>query len=153
MIIAGGAFCLKATMSSTVYNCSLDHDAKVVWHLLREFTDIPWMMGVQEVTTGIHEGKVARLLHMPGIEPITEYLISLDDEQQSLQYGVVKNPFVPVDGYQATISVNSEAGKAQVMFSSSYDLGDQSAEDVSQMLQGFYQMMATSIDNYLQSSE
>jgi hypothetical protein len=138
---------------SAQYVCRIDQEASVVWRLLREFTEIPWMMGVQEVSAGNYQGHIARMLHMPGIEPITEYLLDLDDEQQSLQYGVVKNPFVPVDGYKATIAVNCDDGQTQLSFSSSYEQGDQAAEEITQMLEGFYQMMATSIDTYLQDNQ
>ncbi len=151
MITAGAASCRKMTLSSTSFSCWIDHDTQVVWGLLRAFTEIPWMLGLEEVTVGSHEGQVARLLHMPGIDPITEYLLDLNEANQTLQYGVVKNPFVPVDGYQATIRARESNGGTQLTFDSTYELDGQSDEDVSQMLQGFYQMMATSLDTYLQN--
>jgi hypothetical protein len=140
-------------MANASYTCRIDHDNQAVWRLLSAFTEIPWMMGMEEVTVGEHHGHVARFLHMPGIEPITEYLLNIDESNQSLQYSVVKNPFVPVDDYQATIAVSANEGGTLLSFDATYRLDGQSEEEISQMLQGFYQMMATSMDTYLQSHQ
>ena len=153
MITGGAAFYRKMIMANATFTCWIDHDAQAVWRLLSAFTEIPWMMGMEEVTVGQHQGHVARFLHMSGIDPITEYLLNTDEENQRLQYGVVKNPFVPVDDYQATIAVSDTEGGSQLTFNSTYQLDGQSEEELSQMLQGFYQMMATSMDTYLQSHQ
>ena len=132
-------------MSNTVsHPHSSPHPADAFWKVLGAFTDIDWLVGAGNYRVGEHEGRTARILGMD--TPIIEFLLGCDDERRELRYGVVKNPFVPVDNYQATVTVEPSGEGCLVTFSAKFDLDEAPLEQVNQMLTAAYQMMAGRID-------
>ena len=120
------------------------HSADAVWGVLGKFTQIDWMVGEGNYSTAEHDGREARVLKMA--TPIVEYLIACDDDKRKLSYGVVKNAFVPVDNYTATVRVTALTAGCRVSFQAEFDLDEVPLDQVRQMLTGAYQMMANQID-------
>ena len=127
------------------------HPPGKVWALLADFTSLQWLPGPRNVTEGLHDGCTARVLHFDegsGVDPIVEYLLSVDPSSMRLQYGVVRNPFVPVDGYRAEVNVCVSGKGSTLRFTGRFERPED-PEQVEQMLIGAYQMMTTSIEAYL----
>ena len=120
------------------------HSADAFWRVLGAFTEIDWLVGPGNYQVGEHEGHQARILAMD--TPIIEFLLGRDHDRRELRYGVVKNPFVPVDNYRATVTVAPDEDGCRVCFSCTFDLDAAPLEQVSQMLTAAYQMMANQID-------
>lgn len=132
--------------------CRLDCSPVEVWHVLGKFTDLNWLPGPAYVTTGEHEGQLARILHFQsgsGVDPIIEYLLSKDDELMTFEYGVVKNVFVPVEGYRARVSVSAVETGAEISFTGTYTEQDSHHDEVNTMLKGAYQMMGECVGRYV----
>lgn len=123
------------------------HPAAAFWQILGAFTEIDWLVGPGNYLVGEHEGHQARILSME--TPIVEFLLGCDDDSRELRYGVLKNPFVPVDNYQATVTVAPDGDGCLVNFSSTFDLDEVPLEQVNQMLTAAYRMMANQIDRNL----
>ena len=135
-------------MANTVsHSHSSPHPADAFWKVLRAFTEIDWLVGAGNYRVGKHEGRKARILSMD--TPIVEFLLGRDDERRELRYGVLKNPFVPVDNYQATVTVEPSGGGCLVHFSATFDLDAAPFDQVNEMLRAAYQMMAGRIDGEL----
>ena len=135
-------------MANTVFHShSSPHPAEAFWKVLRAFTEIDWLVGAGNYRVGEHEGRTARILSMD--VPIVEFLLGCDDGRRELRYGVVKNPFVPVDNYQATVAVEAGDKGCLVHFSARFDLDKAPFDQVNQMLTAAYQMMAGRIDGKL----
>ena len=132
---------------SVSHSHSSPHSAAAFWKVLGAFTQIDWLVGAGNYRVGEHEGLVARILGME--TPIVEFLLGCDDDSRELRYGVVKNPFVPVDNYRATVTVTPDDDGCLVNFRSTFDLDEVPLEQVSQMLTAAYQMMANQIDQNL----
>ena len=127
------------------------HPPEKVWALLADFTNLQWLPGPSKVTEELHDGYPARVLHFEegsGVDPIVEYLFSVDPQSMRLEYGVVRNPFVPVDGYRAEVNLCVSDKGSALRFTGRFECPED-PEQVEQMLLGAYQMMATSIDAYL----
>lgn len=127
------------------------HPPEKVWALLADFTNLQWLPGPSKVTDGLHDGYPARVLHFDedsGVDPIVEYLLSVDPRSMLLEYGVVRNPFVPVDGYRAEVNVCVSGKGSTLRFTGRFEQPED-PEQVEQMLLGAYQLMTTSIDAYL----
>ena len=123
---------------------SSPHPADAFWKVLRAFTEIDWLVGAGNYHVVEHDGHTARVLGMDA--PIVEYLLGCDDEYRELRYGVVKNAFVPVDNYRATVTVEPADEGCLVHFSAEFDLDEVPIEQVTEMLTAAYQMMAGRID-------
>jgi len=134
-----------------VFEEILDHSPERVWAVVQDFTAVPWLAGPSNVSESEYEGCLARVLEFgeeAGIEPIVEYLLDVDPKRRTLQYGVVRNPFVPVDGYRALIEVEATGDATRLRFTGSFEEpGD--PDQVQQLLLGAYQMMAQGIGAYL----
>ena len=130
------------------------HPPEKVWALLADFTNLQWLPGPSKVTEGLHDGYPARVLHFEegaGVDPIVEYLFSVDPQSMRLEYGVIRNPFVPVDGYRAEVNLCVSDKGSALRFTGRFERPEdpEDPEQVEQMLLGAYQMMTTSIDAYL----
>jgi hypothetical protein len=130
------------------------HPPEKVWALLADFTNLQWLPGPSKVTEGLHDGYPARVLHFEegtGVDPIVEYLFSVDPQSMRLEYGVVRNPFVPVDGYRAEVNLCVSDKGSALRFTGRFERPEdpEDPEQVEQMLLGAYQLMTTSIDAYL----
>ena len=123
------------------------HSAEAVWGVLGDFTQIDWMVGAGNYSIGEHDGHEARILKMA--TPVVEYLLARDDRERELRYGVVQNPFVPVNNYRARVRVTAAAQGCCVSFRSEFDLDEVPLDQVQQMLTGAYQMMANQVDTKL----
>lgn len=132
--------------------CHVDCSPADVWQVLGEFTDLKWLPGPVHVAADEHEGRLARILHFQsdsGVEPIIEYLLSKDDELMTFEYGVVKNAFVPVEGYRARVSVSAVEGGAEISFTGTYTEQVSHQDEVNTMLKGAYQMMGECVGRYV----
>lgn len=123
---------------------SSPHSADAFWSVLGAFTEIDWLVGAGNYRVGEYEGRTARILGMD--TPIVEFLLGCDDGRRELRYGVVKNPFVPVDNYRATVTVEPSDKGCFVHFSARFDLDEVPFEQVNEMLTAAYRMMASRID-------
>lgn len=136
-----------------VFEEILDQSPERVWALVRDFTAVPWLAGPSNVSESEYEGRLARVLEFgegSGIEPIVEYLLDVNPKRRTLQYGVVRNPFVPVDGYRAVIEVETAGDATLLRFTGSFEeSGD--PDQVRQLLLGAYQMMAQGIGAHLRA--
>ena len=131
-------------MNTVSHSHRSPHPADAFWKILRAFTEIDWLVGAGNYRVAQHEGRTARVLSMD--TPIVEFLLGCDDERRELRYGVVKNPFVPVDNYRATVSVKPGDGGCAIHFGATFDLDEVPFDQVSGMLTAAYQMMAARID-------
>ena len=126
---------------------SSPHSAEAFWAVLRAFTEIDWLVGAGNYKVGEHDGHPARILGMD--VPIVEFLLGSEDERRELRYGVLKNPFVPVDNYRATVTVVPTDEGCLVRFSATFELDEVPFDQVKQMLTAAYQMMGSRIDGEL----
>ena len=136
-------------METLTYVHTSPHDAEEFWRILGAFFEIDWLVGAGNYTVGEHDGHPARILTMQ--TPVVEYLLAADDGRKELRYGVLKNPFVPVDGYEATVNVEALPVGCSVTFQATFELDEEPLERVGEMLSGAYRMMAGQIDNLLAS--
>lgn len=134
-------------MNAVSHSHSSPHPADAFWKVLRAFTEIDWLVGAGNYRVEEHEGRTVRVLNMD--TPIVEFLFGRDDERRELRYGVVKNSFVPVDNYQATVTVEPSDGGCVVRFSATFDLDEVPLGQVNEMLTAAYRMMASRIDGQL----
>ena len=137
-------------MDSVSYTHESPNSADAFWKVLAAFTEIDWLVGPGNYEVGEHEGREARILKMQ--MPIVEFLINCGHDKRELSYGVVKNPFVPVDNYQATVTVETASDGGEgcvVLFRSTFELDEVPLEQVNQMLTSAYQMMGNQIDQSL----
>ena len=132
---------------SVTFSHKSPHPADAFWQVLGAFTEIDWLVGPGNYRVGEHEGRQARILSME--TPIVEFLLGCDAVSRELRYGVLKNPFVPVDNYQATVTVAPVGDGCLISFSSTFDLDAVPLEQVNQMLTAAYRMMAGQIDRIL----
>ena len=138
-------------MSQVEYQHHSAHGQAQLWGLLSSFLELDWMPGLLRVVEDKHEGYTARLLYMGDQEPIVEYLLERDEPGCRFRYGVLKNPFVPVDDYVAEVSIKPEGEGSLVTFNSQFTLGDADEAEVRMMLTGAYKMMAEAADEHLAS--
>ena len=123
------------------------HSADAFWQVLGDFTEIDWLVGPGNYSVGEHEGHPARILKMN--TPVVEFLLGCDNERRELRYGVLKNPFVPVDNYRATVTVQPDAEGCLVEFGATFDLDEVPLAQVSEMLNSGYGIIASQIDRSL----
>lgn len=134
-----------------VFEQVLEQSPEMVWAVVQDFTAVPWMTGPSNVIESDHEGHLARLLEFgegSGVAPIVEYLLDVNANRRTLEYGVLKHPLIPVDGYRAVIEVETVDDATLLRFTGSFD-DPEDPDQVRQMLLGAYQMMAQGIDGYL----
>ena len=123
------------------------HPADAFWRVLGAFTEIDWLVGPGNYSVSEHEGRPARILKMD--TPVIEFLLGCDEARRELRYGVLKNPFVPVDNYRATVTVQPDAQGCLVEFSATFDLDEVPLAQVTEMLNSGYGMIASRIDGSL----
>ena len=132
---------------SVSYSHRSPHPAEAFWRILGAFTEIDWLVGPGNYSVGEHEGHTARILKME--TPVVEFLLGRDDHRRELRYGVLKNPFVPVDNYRATVTVKPGAEGCLVEFAATFDLDEVPLAQVTEMLNSGYGMIASQIDGRL----
>ena len=130
--------------ASVTHSHSSPHSADAFWKVLGAFTEIDWLVGPGNYSVGEHEGRPARILSME--TPVVEFLLGCDEASRELRYGVVKNPFVPVDNYRATVTVEPDGDRCLVTFSSTFELDEVALAQVNEMLTAGYRMIADRID-------
>ena len=133
--------------ASVTHSHSSPHSADAFWKVLGAFTEIDWLVGPGNYSVGEHEGHPARILNMT--TPVVEFLLGCDDDRRELRYGVVKNPFVPVDNYQATTTVVPEGEGCRVTFTATFDLDETPLAQVEEMLSAGYRLLAGQVDSSL----
>ena len=121
--------------------------------ILSDFLNIPWMPGIDQCEVSEHQGLPARILHVPGMESITEFLVSKSEIDRKLVYGVLRSTLMPIDEYRAEVTVSEAPDGCTVQFEGSFNADGSEFEQIEGLLTGAYQMMAEAIDQYLSGEE
>ncbi len=79
----------------------LHADIDQVWQIVADFANLDWFAGAEKVEKiGDGIGQVRRI-YMPGMaEPVDEKLLSLDNEQYSLEYEVLEGAVNVMQNYR-----------------------------------------------------
>jgi mxaD protein len=127
---------VRGKMTATV---SIDAPADKVWDVISNYDDMSWHPAITNVEAdkGNTKGSV-RVLTLKGGGTITEELKKHDDAKMSYKYKItelstVKTiqhagqdedvPVLPVENYQATLTVKDKGGKAVVTWVATYYRG------------------------------
>jgi len=123
------------------------HTADACWGVLRAFTEIDWLIGPGNYTVGEQDGRPARIMNTE--PPVVEYLLGSNDDRRELRYGILKCPFVPVDNYEAAMSVQPDSEGCLVTLSSTFNLAEVPLAQVQEMLTSGYRLLVTRMDESL----
>lgn len=124
---------VRGKMTATV---TIDASAQDIWAVISEYDDMSWHPAISNTTVdnGNNKGSV-RVLTLKNGGIITEELKKHDDNKMSYKYKItgmssvktiqhagqnVEVPVLPVNNYQATLSVKEKAGKAIVSWVATY---------------------------------
>lgn len=108
-------------MASVKVSERIEARADAVWELFRDFGGVARFSPALESCTVEGEGVGAvRTIRMPGGLEIRERLEAFDDEGRSLQYSIVGESPIPVDGYLSTVRVSEDGDAAHVEWSSTF---------------------------------
>lgn len=91
---------------------AIDAAPDLVWNSVRNFDDMHWHPAV--ATTRLASGRnnepqAIRTLTLAGGGTITEQLHAHDDQRRTQRYAIIDSP-LPVDDYQAVLSVSPKEG-------------------------------------------
>jgi carbon monoxide dehydrogenase subunit G len=116
----------------------IEKPADAVWSVVGDFGGIGgWMPGIESCVVDGDD----RILKMMGME-ITERLISRDDGDRSIVYGIVSG--VPVGSHKATITVTAEGETSHVTWDVEVE-----PDDMTEMMQGIYQQSLQALKDHL----
>jgi carbon monoxide dehydrogenase subunit G len=116
----------------------IEKPADAVWSVVGDFGGIGgWMPGIESCVVDGDD----RILKMMGME-ITERLISRDDGDRSIAYGIVSG--VPVGSHKATITVTAEGETSHVTWDVEVE-----PDDMTEMMQGIYQQSLQALKDHL----
>ncbi len=118
---------------------SIDAPAEKVWDVIKDYEDMSWLPAVESTKAdkGNEKGSI-RVLTLKEGGTITEELKKYDADKMSYKYKItdmstVKTiqhagkdediPVVPVENYQATITVKEKGGKSDVTWVATYYRG------------------------------
>jgi uncharacterized protein YndB with AHSA1/START domain len=119
-------------MISINHTAILDAEPEAVWHLLRQFGAIDsWHAHITSCV--IQGGKVSgdggsiRTLHMADGEVLHERLLSIDNNEMTMTYGLCDSG-VPLESYAATLSVSIAEDGHRTLFTwqASFEAGNDS---------------------------
>jgi hypothetical protein len=85
---------------------NINADIDEVWAVLAHFGDLSWVPGshrVEAIGSGVG---MTRRIHMPGMPPIDEKLLSLDNAAHTLSYEIPPHEVIPFTDYLADIRVS-----------------------------------------------
>jgi carbon monoxide dehydrogenase subunit G len=117
----------------------IEKPADEVWVLAGDFGGIGgWMPGIESCVVDGDD----RILKMMGME-ITERLISRDDEERSIVYGIVGG--VPgVGNHRANITVTADGNGSHVTWDVEVE-----PDEMTEMMQGIYQQSLQAMKDHL----
>lgn len=122
---------LAVTESTTV-----QAPAAEVWKLVGEFNDLERWHPAVTISKQLFD---QRYLTLAGGGEIVEQETARDDGQMSYSYRIVSGP-LPVDGYQATISVTPvNAMKSTVTWSSTFEANGVPGDQAEDVIRGVYE--------------
>ena len=127
---------VRGKMTATV---TIDASADEVWDVIKDFDDMSWHPGIKSTdgTGGNKKGAIRVLTFVDGYQ-VTEEMKKYDEEKMSYKYkmteiGIVKTiqhsgkdedvPIIPVDNYQAVISVTKKGNSSVVKWVATYYRG------------------------------
>lgn len=127
---------VRGKMTATV---TIDASAAKVWEVISNYDDMSWHPAIEKVEAdnGNDKGSV-RVLTLKGGGTITEELKKHDDAKMSYKYKIIdlssvktiqhagqdeNVPVLPVENYQATLTVKEKAGKSIVTWVATYYRG------------------------------
>ncbi|WP_428352942.1 SRPBCC family protein [Methyloprofundus sp.] len=127
---------VRGKMTATV---EIDAPAAEVWDVIKNFDDMSWHPGIKSTdATGGNEKGATRVLTFVDGYQVTEEMKKYDEKKMSYKYkmikiGIVKTiqhsgkdedvPIIPVDNYQAVISVTKKGNSSVVKWVATYYRG------------------------------
>lgn len=93
---------------------NINADIDEVWAVLAHFGDLSWVPGshrVEAIGSGVG---MTRRIHMPGMPPIDEKLLSLDNAAHTLSYEIPPHEVIPFTDYLADIRVSEDGDTTRV---------------------------------------
>lgn len=90
---------------------------ELVWQSVKNFNDMRWHPAVAstQLTAGHNnEPQAIRRLTLAGGGAIVEQLLAHDDQQKTQRYTIIESP-LPVDDYQATLTVSPDGSGMSVL--------------------------------------
>ncbi len=131
----------------------IDVPAHKAWELIADFGNISWAPGMDEVEVIGQGVGMVRRIHMPGAEPIDEKLEVLDAQTRTMSYTIPSGLPMPVTGYRATARVIDLGGnRCRIDWHCSAQEDGVSAEEATNIVRGFYDMLLGWIAEHLQKA-
>ena len=92
-----------------------------VWGLVADFGDTSWMQGVAKTELeGEGIGLVRNIFPDVNGDPVVEKLTARDDDAHWIEYTIPLNNPLPVDDYQARITVSENGGGSTIVWSAQF---------------------------------
>lgn len=112
--------------------------AAQVWEVVRDFGAVQrWSPGLTSCEVDGEGIGAVRTIKL-GDMVIRERLESLDDATRTFSYSIVDGP-LPLTNYLSTFTVvDSDAGKSQITWSSTFEAAGMTDEQAAQMVEGIY---------------
>ncbi len=92
-------------MFETTVSRDLPVDADTAWSLLVDWGNTDWLPGPEKTEVITSGSQVTRRLHMNGVEPIEETMLSNDPAAKTLHYTIAVSEMFPLEDYRGTVAV------------------------------------------------
>jgi hypothetical protein len=116
-----------------------------VWEVLRDFGDISWIPPAGHVDVEGEGPGMRRLIHGSGDgPPVSERLVSVDEDTQTIVYVIDENNPLPTSGYRGTVTISGEGDTSAIRWVASFEpAGD--ADEASAVVE----LMLTALSQWL----
>ena len=105
-------------MGKVTVEKKLNVETGALWALIRDFGDVSWMPGGNDIARIEGEGVgMVRIIQNPAGGDIHERLEAVDDDAQSIHYTIPVGVPFPVTGYRSTMAVSDDGGKGRLVWS------------------------------------
>ena len=99
-----------------------DSDADLVYGLLADFGNTSWMKGVAKTEVdGDGVGMVRNIYTTPDASPVREKLLARDDLARKVSYTITEGNPLPVDNYNASVSVSEYGTGCRIEWTGSFE--------------------------------
>lgn len=138
-------------MSEVVVNKTINVSVKEAWNKLSSFREIEEFSPiVSSETTGEGAG-ATRICYMPDGAAIYETLNRIDVDNMEFEYEINKGPF-PITRYVSTVKVEAvDAKNTKITWGCEFDSALEVEAEMSQLFEGFYNVIIDSLEGVLQS--